>query len=244
MVTARGVTPDPVVGDSRSTSYPNSSARSVVLWRSTPAAARWSGTRSPIMCRARSVRALASRVHPPFWDRRSSWMAVRRCLVTEPVSSSVVMVFSGHDGHCTGEPQQCGHLHAAVGPGEGELAQLLDYVAGMTHGGATHSAPRTTPTAIHLRVRAPASQEGGTAPPAPTCAPFAPLRRGCPRCSGPASTIMRMPRLPEPVFFGAGWRRAVGGCHRDRALCLRRTVLGVALAQRAGVPPTARAMNR
>jgi len=197
-----------------------------------------------MMCRARSVRALASRVHPPFWESHSSWMAVRRCLVTEPVSSSVVMVFSGHDGHCTGEPQQCGHLHAAVGPGEGELAQLLDYVAGMTHGGATHSAPRTTPTAIHLRVRAPASQEGGTAPPAPTCAPFAPLRRGCPRCSGAASTIMRMPRLPEPVFFGAGCRRAVGGCHRDRALCLRRTVLGVALAQRAGVPPTARAMNR
>ncbi len=174
-----------------------------MLWRSTPAAAKWSGTRSPMMCRARSVRAPASRVHPPFWDRRSSWMAVRRCLVTEPVSISVVMVF-GHDGHCTGEPQQCAHLHAAVGPGEGELAQLLDYVAGMTHGGTTHSAPRTTPTATHLRVRAPASQAGGTAPSAPTYAPFAPLRRGCPGCSGPASTIMRMPRLPEPVFFGAG----------------------------------------
>jgi len=196
-----------------------------------------------MMCRARSVRAPASRVHPPFWDRRSSWMAVRRCLVTEPVSSSVVMVF-GHDGHCTGEPQQCGHLHAAVGPGEGELAQLLDYVAGMTHGGATHSAPRTTPTAIHLRVRAPASREGGTAPSAPTYAPFAPLRRGCPRCSGPASTIMRMPRLPEPVFFGAGWRRAVGGAiATGRCVCVAQC-WGVALAQRAGVPPTARAMIR
>jgi len=174
-----------------------------------------------MMCRARSVRALASRVHPPFWESHSSWMAVRRCLVTEPVSSSVVMVFSGHDGHCTGEPQQCGHLHAAVGPGEGELAQLLDYVAGMTHGGTTHSAPRTTPTAIHLRVRAPASQAGGTAPSAPTYAPFAPLRRGCPGAAGRRARSCGCPVCRSRFSSAPGGAGLLGGAiATGRCVCV------------------------
>ena len=156
----------------------------------------------------------------PFWDSHSSWMAVRRCLVTEPVSTVEFGGdrFSDHEGHCTGEPQQCGHLHAAVGPGEGELAQLLDYVAGMTHGGATHH-PHGNPPAS-----SPLSGVG-----APGAAGRRARSSGCPVCRSRFSSA--------PGGPGIGGAIATGRC-----VCVAQC--GGWLLRRGGVPPTARAMNR